>query len=469
MLHLLRQGWRSSLTTRIVVVLLLIQAVLLPGLYVSIDRIAWRSNGELFNSIAQGYLVQHVQELESGRIALDASGLTSFLAGIVSSGIVAYAEVRSGSEVYRSHVDAPTAPPTPGVADVLEPGDDHIYYLSQRWTRGTVSGSLLLGFDESFMHLRVAGARRLLLASIAGFLILEILAGILLARYLTRPLRQLRRAARQIAAGELAGALETSTGIREVDELGRDLERMRASLDVMASRLHQRQRLETVGTLAGGVAHEFNNILLPIILFLETACDSLAEAHPARLAVERALGAAGRARDIVAKLLVFSRHGATASLERVSLARPVAEALNLFASVRPSTIEVQADLDPDADPVLVDPGQIIQVVMNLCTNAYQAIPSSGGTIRVAVRNVEGPAGREVELSIADSGSGMDAATLARVFEPFFTTREVGQGSGLGLAVVHGIVTGLHGTIHAESRPGAGTEFRLRWPSARTED
>jgi signal transduction histidine kinase len=466
MLHRLRFGWRSSLATRTVTILVLIQALLLPALYVGIDRIAWHSNVDMFDSIAQDFLTRHAETLASGRVPLDEEGLFTFMRGAIASGLVAYAEITAGGRTFRSHVQAPTPPPANDEMDVLSPGDDRIYYLSQHWQAPSATGTLRFGFDESIMHARVVGARRLLLAAMASFLALEILAGIALARYLTRPLAQLRLAARAIGDGQLATGLHASTGIREVDELARDLERMRGTLDAVATRLHQKQRLETVGTLAGGVSHEFNNVLLPIVLYLEATLDHVPEGHPARLPVERALSAAERARHIVAKLLIFSRHGVAQALRPISLAGPTTEALNLFASIRPSTIAVETDLDADADPVLIDPVQVIQVVMNLCTNAYQAIPERGGSIRVAVRNVEGPAGREVQLSVEDTGAGMDSATLSRIFEPFFTTRAVGQGSGLGLAVVHGIVTNAHGTIDVESQPGVGTTVRVRWPGAR---
>jgi signal transduction histidine kinase len=460
--------WQSSLATRIIGITLLTQAALLPALFVGLDRVAWQSNRELFASMAQGYIARRAGEVSDGRVSIDGAALQPFVAGIVASGFVAYAEVRLPGRVVSSHAATPAPLPAAGVLDSIEPGDDRIYYLSEPWRHGAESGTLVLGFDESFMHERVAGGRRLLLLALFGYLVLVIVAAVLLAHYLTRPLAQLRRAAHRVAAGNMSQALDTSTGIREVDELSQDLERMRRSLEAMAARIYQTQRLETVGTLAGGISHEFNNVLLPIILFLEAALDALPEEHRARPPVARALVAAGRARDIVTKLLVFSRHSAVVKLVPISLAGAVDEALRLFAGVCPSYVTLQTDIDTPTDPVMADTGMIMQIVMNLCTNACQAIPVGGGTITVGLENVVVDGARMVELAVTDSGVGMAGATLSRIFEPFFTTRAVGRGSGLGLAVVHGIVATLHGTISVDSEPGAGSVFRVRLPSVDPE-
>ena len=152
----------------------------------------------------------------------------------------------------------------------------------------------------------------------------------------------------------------------------------------------------------------------------------------------------------------------------MQIAPAVEEALRLFTSLRPSNVELDAQIDPQTDVVLATSGLLVQIVMNLCTNASHAIPPSGGRIGVMLRNVVEDGGRFVELVVDDDGIGMDAETAHRIFEPFFTTREIGEGTGLGLAVVHGLVQSMGATINVVSAQGRGTHFRILFPSARSE-
>ena len=241
----------------------------------------------------------------------------------------------------------------------------------------------------------------------------------------------------------------------------------------LEAQLRQSQKLEAIGTLAGGIAHDFNNILGAIISYTELT--RLENARDPR--IQRSLGevlsASHRAAALVQQVLTFSRKQPQMRVS-IDLAPVVAEALSLLRSTLPRTIELEARLDDDLPAVLADPTQVHQIVVNLCTNAAHAM-RDGGTIAVqlqAHRQVAGalihapdlPPGDYLALRVRDSGHGMNEDTVQRMFEPFFTTKGPGEGSGLGLAVVHGIVRDHGGTISVESRLEQGTCVHVFLPS-----
>jgi len=244
----------------------------------------------------------------------------------------------------------------------------------------------------------------------------------------------------------------------------------------LEEQFRQAQKLEAIGTLAGGIAHDFNNILTSLIGYTELAKRRNAGDPVTREYLDAVLQGSTRAVELVRQILIFSQRQALPR-RPVQLRDAVAEALKLLRATLPASIEFDVELEPDLPPVLADPTQIHQVVVNLCTNARQAIDDGPGRLTVRLdlalvtgggqRPAAGPApapGTYVRLTVADTGCGMDAATLARMFEPFFTTKPVGKGTGLGLAVVHGIVQSHGGSIATDSRPGEGTVFHIYLPA-----
>ena len=238
--------------------------------------------------------------------------------------------------------------------------------------------------------------------------------------------------------------------------------------------LRQAQKMESLGTLAGGVAHDFNNILGAIIGSTELTLAKLPSEGEGVQNLRDVLTACDRAKSLVQQILTFSRGGDEAR-QSVAVSAIAREVVALLRSTLPKTIALTAELESDASVVLADPTHVHQVLMNLCTNASQALRESGGSLRVQVSTIEvGPdeaalvanlrPGRYVKLVVADSGCGMDAATQARVFEPYFTTKGVGGGTGLGLAVVHGIVKNAGGAIDVQSAPGHGSTFTVFLPA-----
>lgn len=245
----------------------------------------------------------------------------------------------------------------------------------------------------------------------------------------------------------------------------------------LEEQFRQAQKLEAIGTLAGGIAHDFNNVLGAIIGYVELTQPTLPAGAPAHLYLEQVLQASHRAADLVRQILTFSRRE---EQRRVALLLQdvVREPVKLLRATVPAMIEFDVSLPRDLPLVSADSTQIHQVVMNLCTNAAHAMGGAAGRLGIALEKVtldgaqarakEAPGlkpGVYVRLTVSDTGCGMDHATMERIFEPFFTTKGPGEGTGLGLSVVHGIMQSHGGAVTVSSRPGEGTTFRLYFPAA----
>jgi len=238
--------------------------------------------------------------------------------------------------------------------------------------------------------------------------------------------------------------------------------------------LRHAQKMEAVGRLAGGVAHDFNNVLTSIIGYSELLLERLRDDADATADVQDIRRSADRAAALTRQLLAFSRQQVM-RIEIVPLHDVVERVRMLLGRVIGEDIELQTQLAPTTWPVRVDPGQVEQVIMNLAVNARDAMPA-GGTLLLSTQNVTLredasadaltiPAGDYAELLVRDTGTGMDAITRARVFEPFFTTKPAPEGTGLGLSMVYGIIRQSNGFITVESAPGRGTTFRILLPRA----
>jgi signal transduction histidine kinase len=270
----------------------------------------------------------------------------------------------------------------------------------------------------------------------------------------------------------------------DLDQVNRALEadiaeRERAESDraKLERQLRQAQKMEAIGTLAGGIAHDFNNILSGIMGFADLALQDAKDPDATRQHVGEIVKASQRARELVRQILAFSRQQEQ-SRQPIKLNRVLEEALSLLRATIPKSLEIRTDLS-DTPTVLVDTTQFHQVVTNLVTNAWQAIGDKPGRIDITLREFvvdedfarvtpDLRPGRYVRLSVADNGAGMASGTLERIFEPFFTTKEPGTGTGLGLAVVHGIVKATDGAVTVYSEPGRGTTFHLYFPTVELE-
>jgi len=249
--------------------------------------------------------------------------------------------------------------------------------------------------------------------------------------------------------------------------------RAEASMRLLEVQLRESQKMEAIGTLAGGIAHDFNNILGGILGNLDLARQDVGAGHPALQPLDQIHKASLRARILVQQILTFS-HRQSEPAGRQAVRAPVAEALALLRTTVPAGVRLQVDLSDAPLFVWMDATQLQQVVMNLCTNAWHALKDGVGCISVVLgdtvigddvtpRAGQLPPGRYAHLRVSDDGTGMDAAVQAHVFEPFFTTKPVGQGTGLGLAVVHGIVAAHGGAITVDSTQGRGSAFDVYLP------
>ncbi|MEY4760332.1 MAG: hypothetical protein RLZZ200_188 [Pseudomonadota bacterium] len=225
--------------------------------------------------------------------------------------------------------------------------------------------------------------------------------------------------------------------------------------------LIQAQRMDSLGKLAGGIAHDFSNLLLVLRGNLDTACEAVQGNAAARAALAETVNAASRAQDLTKRLLLFAR-GEQGQQLPLSLQTVVEDTLRLLRSHLPPEILVETRFEPGLPLVVGDATQLQQVVMNLCINAAQAMDMDAGRLTLSVgQSARGP-GNFLELRISDTGAGMPAEVRDRIFEPFFSTKG-DQGSGLGLSIVHGIVFRHGGDISVESEPGLGTTFRIHLP------
>lgn len=265
---------------------------------------------------------------------------------------------------------------------------------------------------------------------------------------------------------------------RELEERNRNLareiaERRKAEDERLRieSRLAQAQRIEALDRFAGGIAHDLNNLLYPIIVNTEELLQEEPPDSPRREILEQILNSASRQRNLVKKVLTFSRLSEK-SLIPMHLAPQLEETVGFLRSTLPSTLEIRCRIEAISDVAMGDPIQFQQIVMNLFQNAADALSSRKGTIDVSLKETHlesesAPQGIRtgdyLELRVSDNGPGMPPEVQEHIFEPFYTTKGVGRGTGLGLSVVHGIVTGFGGAITVESEEGKGTLFNVFIP------
>jgi PAS domain S-box-containing protein len=278
---------------------------------------------------------------------------------------------------------------------------------------------------------------------------------------------------------EVALVIDTGHGAPFATLFVRDVSALKAQEEErkqLELRMLESQKMEAVGILAGGIAHDFNNMLGAILGNVALARQDAADGSPVMESLLEIEKAGVRARELVRQILAFSRKE-SARRERLELRGIITETVGLVRTGLPPGVDFGVDIAPDLPPILGDPAQVQQAILNLCTNAIDAV-RDGGRVAVEARAmvpeeamcrtlglVHGP---HVSVQVSDNGCGMSAEVLQHAFEPFFTTKPVGQGTGLGLAVVHGAMRTHHGAVQVESRPGAGSVFTLYFPAAVTE-
>jgi signal transduction histidine kinase len=482
----------NSLRVRLIGVVLVIHAALVPLLYLGVSVIIQDGYAELFVNSVRSFSRLTADELEASGEREFEQRAGALLDGAMLSGQVVFTEITDGQRKLHSSLATDAAPVTR--ADDFDFGDhgDQVYYITHRVKRGDRSIMLRLGFDEGPTLERIVGAKHRVLLAVLTFTLVSIAVSVWLSAVIARPMVRLQEAAKRVAAGDVHAHLEMNSSIREVQDLTHHLESMRERLvganERLASEIREREvserkrldlerqllhreRIATIGTLAGGVAHEFNNILTPILLYSQVALDDTPPGSAVAKDLTRIVAAAHRARSLVSRILTFSRQMDVPQTSVFPLRPAVEEALVLLRAIVPANIDIVFDPLEDDTMVSSDASLIHQVIINLCTNGYQSMRRTGGTLAVRLRVAENPTvaqldpGKYAMLEVSDSGHGMEPAVMAHIFEPFFTTRGVGEGTGLGLSVVHGIVTSMGGGITVESTIGYGSTFRVYLPAA----
>jgi len=243
--------------------------------------------------------------------------------------------------------------------------------------------------------------------------------------------------------------------------------------DKLQAQLNQAQKMEAIGVLAGGIAHDFNNILAAIIGYSDMAREDVSPDSPIAKDLDRVLTSAHRAKELVKQILAFSRQS-TVDRMAIKIQPLIKESLKMLRASLPSTIAIKEDISPQCGAILADPTQIHQIVMNLCTNAFHALETTGGLLSIEVNtasidsqtSLDGrdiPPGEYVELTVSDTGTGIGPDVIDKIFDPYFTTKDIGKGTGMGLSISHGIIKSYGGAITVESTLGQGTAFHIYFP------
>jgi len=487
----------KSLSSRMIFAVLLINAVLLPILSYGMLTVVRNVQEDFFTDHIRIYSRVFADLLQSNDTLTSKAEILASLDSAILGGRCVYAAFNMGdSRLISSLMEA-------GDGDKFVEDfrfgehDDGVYYLSIPLQSGEISAVLELGFDEQPTLLEMESARETILTIVLVYLLVTVVLVIVLSGLMTRPLRRLRRDSRKVASGDYTRQMSVKSQIFEISELTRDLEHMRSTLVGINDRLEgeivsremaeaerrkaeiylrHTHRLQSIGTLAGGVAHEFNNVLLPMLLYTDLALEDLPRDSPVRPKLERVVKLANRAKGLSEQILTFGRPAGEALEATPDIAPVIDEAMSMVRALIPANIEIQLDIERPVGPMLCNCNEIQQLVVNLCNNAYQSLSSGRNVIKVGLENQRVTAelagkypslqeGAYVRLRVSDTGEGMDSATIERIFDPFFTTREVGEGTGLGLSVVHGIVVKHDGEIVVASEVGVGTTIDVYFPQS----
>jgi len=485
----------KSLSSRVVIAALIIHAVLLPILFYGLLTVVRHSEEEMFVDQVRIFSRVFADTMDTDLEFDSEAELIAHLDSAILGGTCMFAALELGDRLLVSSLMQPEDAEHYAEDFRFGENDDGVYYTSAPLQFPEQMAILKFGFDEGPTTARIESARGTILFIIIGYLVVSLSLVTFLANIVTGPLQRLRRVSREIASGDYGRKLSVDSNILEINELGSNLENMRSALVGVNARLQQEiadreaaqaeqrkveghmrhmQRLQSIGTLAGGVAHEFNNVLLPILMYIDLALEDLPTDSPTRSKLERVMRLANRAKNLSQQILTFGRRSTEVTQVALDVAPVIEEALSMVRAMVPANIEIRTDIEHQAGTIVCDPAEIQQLVVNLCSNAYHSMLKGGGHMTVSLKLVDSAdelSGRHLGLSddeylrlrVADTGVGMDPPTLQRIFEPFFTKREVGQGTGLGLSVVHGIVERHDGKINVSSEVNGGTTVDIYFP------
>ena len=486
----------NTLSARMFLMMLLVHVITLPALFYGLKRIVENNVVESFIDDARNYAYILAGTFEADETLLPGGDIVEHLDGAMLGGRIHYVAIVMGDRLILSSLL--TDEEGENFQEDFHFGEhgDESYNMTVPIGVGDQVPFLRLGFDESVTRENLKQVNGTIMAALLVYLLTSSMIAMLFSTRILQSIHKLQRVSREIISGDHKTRLSVDTKIIEIRQLSDDLEAMRSKLVGLNSRLHEEiaereaaeagqralesrlrhaQRLESLGTLAGGVAHEFNNVLQPLLLYTDLAIEDTPEDSPARRNLERVVTLAYDAKGLSQQILTFGRVDSETELRIIDLGPMVEEALAMVTALLPATADIRGSVET-VPPVKCDPRQILQLIVNLCSNAFQSLLGGSGHIgiRYYVREVTAEFaaihtklkdGAHAVIEVSDTGRGMNDATLRRIFEPFFTMQEVGEGTGLGLSVVHGIVTRHGGEITVDSELGKGTVFRVYLPVA----
>lgn len=349
---------------------------------------------------------------------------------------------------------------------------------------------MFMGFDyEQLQEKAHSVLNRLLVTSFLSLALALFIAWSLGGRSVARLIEKISLVTKKFSQGEknVNSNIDYSDGeigalAQSFDSMVKTIRQREEEKHILETQLQQAYKMEAIGTLAGGIAHDFNNILTAIIGYSELALLDLPQSLPARTHIDEVLKASNRAKDLVQHILSFSRKEATTPIP-VKINIIATEAMKLLRATIPTTIEIQENIDSNCGYISGNPTQVHQVIVNLCTNASQAMEEKGGVLTITVSTTELAedfflnrpersgmnAGTYIKITVCDTGPGIDPHIIGRIFDPYFTTKDTGKGSGMGLSVSLGIVKNFGGTIEVESKIGHGTSFHVYFPKVDQEE
>ena len=484
----------NTLAGRLALLQLLILAILPTMLDERLNTVVRNTVGQSFIGHARAYVQSLADELALSDTLDSPSRSIVLLDSVIQGGYGSYAAIDyNGRLLGSSLAETPADVRHRGDSGALGESADHIFALSVPLLHEGRKGILYVGIDEKPSLIDIRAARHQIVVALLLYSIASMIAALALVRVVSKPLTQLQSASRTVARKDPTAQITVDSSMVEIVELTHDLEFMRRELvgtaaqlrtemqhreieqirrTALENQLRHEHRLATVGTFAGGVAHEFNNILLPLFLCAEEALDDVPAGHPARRNLEQILAASERAREIVSKILAFSAPNRLRDPVAVDVALVIGETLDFLRAMVPPDVDLIRSVAAPGERVLGDPTLLSQVILNLCSNALRAMRERGGTLTVSLsvreaRQVDAAApsmAHSVEIRVKDTGPGMTPEVREHIFEPFFTTHDVGDGTGLGLSVVHGIVASMGGVIEVVTAPGLGAEFTVMLPA-----
>ena len=488
------------ISTRVVVNYLALQFILLPILGTTILYFAEKSSIDTFVTNVRSYTRLIGDALESGNQLQDGDAVRNILDAVVLGGNGLYAQLIIDNKSILSELSQIENVGT-NIQDLgFDQHNDDTYFLSAYLGDTDHKATLIVGFDEKPIKAEIASTRQTILVLFTTVLFASVVLLFVISHRLTQPIKSLQLHSKRVISGTPNQPLFARSGLLEIDDLAQVLEAMRSQLvgsneqlqleidnrihaeqerSKIEKLLQHAQRIEAIGTFAGGLAHEINNQLQPILLNLEILKLGFDQTQDNTVKLSKVIDRVIQTRKVVSKMMLFSQQTKQVDEAPVILDEVIMETAKWLQATIPVDISVQVDLLDQQTEVKADPAQLHQVFVNLFNNSIQAMAQGGGNLSIQTKSNSisslstAPENASftskttsvdfILITVSDTGVGMTSQLLQRAFDPYFTSRTAGEGTGLGLSIVHGIITSLGGTVEISSELQAGTTVTISLP------